>query len=242
MTVLVTGASRGIGAATAKVFAEHGFAVAVNFKNNEEAANLVVDEIRKSGGVAESYRADVADPAQVEEMVRSVEADLGPIDVLVNNAGVCTSGLLQDMTDADYDFLMDTNVKGAFNTCRAVLPFMISRKKGSIVNVSSMWGETGASFEVLYSMTKAALIGLTKALAKEVGPSGIRVNCVAPGVINTDMNAGYSADDISALKDETPLGDIGSADDVARSIFFLCNDCAGFVTGQVLGVNGGLVI
>ncbi|MBQ1895275.1 MAG: 3-oxoacyl-ACP reductase FabG [Clostridia bacterium] len=242
MTVLITGASRGIGAATAKVFAEHGFAVAVNFKNNEEAAASVVDEIIKKGGVAKSYRADVADPAQVAEMVRSAEADLGPVDVLVNNAGVCVSGLMQDMTDADYDFITDTNVRGAFNTCRAVLPSMISRKGGAIVNVSSMWGETGASCEVLYSMTKSALIGLTKALAKEVGPSGIRVNCVAPGVIDTDMNSGYSEQTMNELKEETPLSAIGSPEDVAKSIYFLCNECSGFVTGQVLGVNGGLVI
>ena len=242
MTVLITGASRGIGAATAKVFAEHGFAVAVNFKNNEEAAASVVDEIIKKGGVAKSYRADVADPAQVAEMVRSAEADLGPVDVLVNNAGVCVSGLLQDMTDADYDFITDTNVRGAFNTCRAVLPSMISRKGGAIVNVSSMWGETGASCEVLYSMTKSALIGLTKALAKEVGPSGIRVNCVAPGVIDTDMNSGYSEQTMNELKEETPLSAIGSPEDVAKRIYFLCNECSGFVTGQVLGVNGGLVI
>ena len=242
MVVLITGASRGIGAATAKFFAGHGHCVAVNYKENEEAALSVVDAIRDAGGIANAYRADVSDPAAVTKMTESVVSDFGTIDILVNNAGVSADGLIQETEDADYAYVMDTNVKGAFNTCRAVLPLMIGKKHGKVVNVASMWGEVGASNEVLYSMSKAAIIGLTKALAKEVGPSGIRVNCVSPGVINTDMNASYSEEDINALKAEAPLGTIGSPEEVASTIYFLCSDEADFITGQNIGVNGGLVI
>lgn len=242
MTVLVTGASGEIGAAAAKLFAENGFAVAVNFHKNGEAAAEVVSSVIHAGGRAKAFQADVSDPASVPALVSSVEESLGPVDILVNNAGVSVSGLLQDMTDADYERVMGINVKGAFNTCRAVLPGMIRRKHGVIVNVSSMWGETGASCETLYSMSKAALIGFTKALAKEVGPSGIRVNCVSPGVVDTKMNAAYSEEDMEALRLDTPLCRIGRPEEIAESIFFLCSDKAAFITGQVLGVNGGFLI
>lgn len=242
MIVLITGASRGIGAATAKLFANEGHTVALNYNKSEDAAFSIVDAIKESGGTAKAYKADVSDADEVNEMISAVISDYGKIDALVNNAGVCFGGLLQDVTDADYAYVMDTNVKGAFNACRAVLPHMIQQKHGVIVNVASMWGEVGASYEVLYSMSKAAVIGLTKALAKEVGPSGIRVNCISPGLIDTDMNSGYTPAELDAVKDETPLGDMGKPEDIAKSINFLCSDASEFITGQVIGVNGGLVI
>ena len=242
MIVLIPGASRGIGAATAKLFANEGHTVALNYNKSEDAAFSIVYAIKESGGTAKAYKADVSDADEVNEMISAVISDYGRIDALVNNAGVCFGGLLQDVTDADYAYVMDTNVKGAFNACRAVLPQMISQKHGVIVNVASMWGEVGASYEVLYSMSKAAVIGLTKALAKEVGPSGIRVNCISPGLIDTDMNSGYTPAELDAVKDETPLGDMGKPEDIAKSINFLCSNASEFITGQVIGVNGGLVI
>ena len=164
------------------------------------------------------------------------------IDALVNCAGIAHIGLFTDMTEEEWDHLFAVNVRSAFSVTKAVLPGMISQQKGAIVNVSSMWGEVGASCEVAYSATKAALIGLTKALAKEVGPSGVRVNCVTPGVIDTDMNAQLTEEDRVSLADETPLGRIGSAEEVAKTIFYLCGEGASFITGQILGISGGLVI
>lgn len=242
MSVLITGASRGIGAKTAELFAENGYSVAINYKESESAAYFVVDSVINAGGTARAFKADVSDPASVDRLLREVEDELGPVDVLVNNAGISVCGLLQNMTDEDFDAVMGTNVRASFCTCRAVLPGMIKRKSGAIVNVASVWGETGASCETLYSMSKAAVIGFTKALAKEVGPSGIRVNCVSPGVIDTDMNRGFSEEELLMLQNETPLCSLGTPEDVAKSIFFLCSDEARFITGQVLGVNGGFLI
>ena len=162
--------------------------------------------------------------------------------MLVNNAALSRIGLFTELRESDWDEMFSTNVKGAFNVTQAVLPGMISRGSGSIVNMSSMWGQTGASCEVCYSATKAALIGMTKALAQEVGPSGVRVNCVAPGVVDTDMNAALADETRAALADETPLGRIGSPEEIARAVYFLADDAASFITGQVLGVNGGFVV
>ena len=167
---------------------------------------------------------------------------LGGIDVLVNNAGIAQSALMSDITDADYADMINTDLSGALYCCRQAIPYFLRNHSGAIVNVSSMWGEVGASMEVHYSAAKAGLIGLTKALAKELGPSGVRVNCVTPGMIDTDMNKGYTKDDIRAIVDETPLGRIGKPEDVAEAVFFLASDKASFITGQVLGVNGGYVI
>ena len=162
--------------------------------------------------------------------------------MLINNAGIAESALFTDVTDEMWKRMLDTNLSGAFYASRAVLPNMISKKRGVILNVSSMWGQVGASCEVHYSAAKAGLIGMTKALAKEVGPSGIRVNCVSPGVIDTDMNANLSDSDIEALKNETPLERIGNATDIAEALLFLASDKASFITGQDIGVNGGLII
>lgn len=241
-TVLITGASRGIGAATARLFAQNGYAVAVHYHRRADCAEALVKELTENGADAFAVCADIADAAAVKRMVGEVLARFGHVDVLVNNAGISASGLVTDVTDADWERMMAVNLSGAFYTCRAVLPSMIARKSGAIVQVSSMWGEVGASCEVAYSTAKAGLIGLTKALAKEVAPSGIRVNCVTPGVIATEMNAHLSEEDMAVLCDETPCGRIGTPEEIAQSILFLSDDRASFITGQILGVNGGMVI
>ncbi len=238
---LVTGASRGIGAATAKALAKAGYAVAVNYAKNDEAAERVINEIRLNGGEAYKFKADISKAEEVEKLFIDVKNCLGEVDVLVNNAGIAHIGLLQDMSEDDICSLMGINLLGAIYCAKEAIKSMISKKSGIIINVSSMWGEVGASCEVVYSASKAGLIGFTKALAKEVGPSGIRVNCVSPGVINTDMNRELDDDAIDALCQETPLLRIGTPEDVARTIAFLASDEAAFVTGQIFSVNGGII-
>lgn len=241
-TVLITGASRGIGAETARLFAQKGWAVAVNYRNSREAAEELVSEIRKNGGTALAIPADVGDPEQVEALFQTAERELGQIEALVNNAGIAQQKLFTDLTDQDWDELFRVDVKGVFLCCRRALPAMIRRHRGVIVNISSMWGQVGASCEVHYSAAKAAVIGLTRALAKEVGPSGIRVNCIAPGVIQTEMNGNLTPETLEALKEETPLELLGDPADVAKAAWFLTSEDSAFITGQVLGVNGGMVI
>lgn len=239
---LITGGSRGIGAACVRAFAEDGYAVAFLYNHSEAKAQSLVQTLRADGRDVSAYRCDLADPDQVKTVIADILRTYRRIDTLVNCAGIAHIGLFTDMTEDEWDHLFAVNVRSAFSVTRAVLPGMISTQKGSIVNVSSMWGEVGASCEVAYSATKAALIGMTKALAKEVGPSGVRVNCVTPGVIDTDMNASLTEDDRAALSDETPLGRIGEAAEVAETILFLCSEGASFITGQIVGVSGGLVI
>jgi 3-oxoacyl-[acyl-carrier protein] reductase len=241
-TVLITGASRGIGAAAAGAFAAEGYNVALNYLNSQKAAETIKSEIEAAGGCADIFRADVSDASAVQRMACSVIDRFGGVDILVNNAGIAWSGLLTDFTTAGWDRIFSVNVTGVFNCSKAVLPGMINRKSGKIINVSSIWGITGASCEVPYSASKAAVIGFTKALAKEVGPSNIQVNCVAPGVIGTDMNAALTEADILALKEETPLGRIGTAAEIAAVIVFLASSGADFITGQVISPNGGIAI
>lgn len=236
-TALVTGGSRGIGRATVELLAKKGWQVAFCYRENESAA----DEVSSATG-AVAYKVDVSDSKAVADMVSDLQERFGHIDLLVNNVGVASQRLFTDITDEEWKRTFDVNVNGAFYATRAVLPDMIKRKSGNIIFVSSMWGVSGGSCEVHYSATKAALIGMTKALAKEVGPSGIRVNCVAPGVIETDMNAHLSADDMAALAEETPLCRIGKADEVAKAIEFLADDGSAFITGQVLSVDGGIIV
>ena len=236
-SVLITGGSRGIGAACARRFAAEGYQVAINYCRSREQAQALAAEV---GGIA--LKADVADPRQVEKMVDTVLDKFCQLDILVCNAGISHMGLLSDMTDEAWRRLFAVNVDGTFYACRAVIPHFVHNKRGSIVTVSSMWGQVGASCEVAYSASKAAVIGLTRALAKELGPSGIAVNCVAPGVINTEMNAVLGPEDLAALREETPLGCLGTAQQVAEAVAFLAKGADTFVTGQVLGVNGGLVI
>lgn len=241
-TVLVTGAATGIGRETAKRFAAEGYNVAVHYHKSEAAAQSLMDELKARHASVIRVQADVRDAYAVKAMAEKVHRAFGRIDALVNNAGIAQQKLFTDITQRDWDDMFDVNVKGVFHCCQAVLPGMISRKAGSIVNVSSIWGVVGASCEVHYSAAKAAVIGLTRALAKEVGPSGIRVNGVAPGVIETHMTAGLDAETMEALRTDTPLGTIGTPRDVADAIYYLASERAGFVTGQVLGVNGGFVI
>lgn len=241
-TVLITGASRGIGAAAAREFAQAGYAVAVNYCRSGAAAQALVEELQGAGHTAMAVQADVSDPDQIGEMVDNVLEKFCQLDTLVCNAGVSWTGLFGDMTQEQWRRLFAVNVDGAFHCIQRVLPHMIHRKAGKIVTVSSMWGVTGGSCEVGYSATKAAVIGLTRALAKELGPSGITVNCVAPGVIDTEMNQNLGPEDLAALAEETPLGRIGRPEEVAKAILFLASPAADFITGQVLQPNGGIVI
>lgn len=236
-TVLITGASRGIGAATAALFKQHGYNVIINYNNSYDKAELLAKEI---GAIA--LKADVSDKSQVEAMFSEIKKTFGGVDVLVNNAGIAQIKLFSDITEEEWDKMFDTNVKGMFNCTKAALSHMIHQKNGKIINISSMWGITGASCEVHYSASKAAVIGFTKALAKELGPSGICVNCVAPGVIKTDMCKDLTDEDIDALKEETPLEKIGEPSDIAKTILFLADSSGDFITGQVISPNGGLVI
>ena len=241
-TVLITGASRGIGAAAAREFAAAGYAVAVNYCRSEGAALALVEELRSGGHSAMAVQADVSDPVQVGKMVDNVLEKFCQLDTLVCNAGISHVGLFGDMTQEQWRRVFAVNVDGMFHCIQAILPHMIHRKAGKIVTVSSMWGVTGGSCEVAYSAAKAAVIGLTRALAKELGPSGITVNCVAPGVIDTEMNQSLGPQDLAALAEETPLGRIGRPEEVAKAILFLASEGAEFITGQVLQANGGIVI
>ncbi len=238
---LVTGSSRGIGRAIALQLAQDGYAVAVNGRS-PESVRAVAAEIIARGGDAKGYVCDVTDAEAVARMGDAVERELGTVTALVNNAGIAQQKLLTDVTDTEWRRMMASHVDGAFYTCRRFLPGMIRRQTGSIVNISSMWGQVGGSCEVPYSAAKAALIGFTRALAKEVGPSGIRVNCVAPGVIQTDMMAGFDEAALQELREETPLCRLGTVQDVAQAAAFLLSDAAGFITGQVLAPNGGMII
>lgn len=236
--VLVTGGSRGIGAAAVRAFHARGCRVAFCYEKSAQAAAALEEELPGVRGFA----ADVSDPDSVRGLFAAVEQTLGAPDILVCNAGVAWQGLLTDMTDADWRRVLDVDLSGAFYCCRAALPAMIHNKWGRILLVSSMWGQVGASCEAAYSAAKAGVIGLGRALAKEVGPSGVTVNCVAPGVVETDMMAGFSAEDKAALAEETPVGRLGTPEEVARALVFLAGPDSDFITGQVLGVNGGLVI
>ncbi len=236
-TALITGASRGIGAAIALQLAKDGFTVFVNYNSSKDSAEKIAAQ---ANGFA--IKADVSDAEQVNEMLEIITKQTGGVDVLVNKAGVSVKGLFNNNTSKQEEKLWGINVQGVFNCTKAVLPHMINQKCGKIINISSMWGQVGASCEVHYSASKAAVIGFTKALAQELGPSGINVNCIAPGVIMTDMNKEHSQETMEILKDETPLGKIGIPEDIAHATAFLASDKSDFITGQVLGVNGGFVI
>ncbi len=240
--VLITGASRGIGAETAHIFAKNGDRVFINYNRSENAARSLQSELSACGYDTVLAKADVSNSKEVNEMFENICREYGGIDVLVNNAGISQIKLFTDITDDDWNTMISVNLSGVFYCCRAALPYMIKKQHGRIINISSMWGQVGGSCEVHYSAAKAGIIGLTKALAMEEGLSGITVNCIAPGVIATEMNSHLSEQDISALKDETPTGTIGTPSDVANAVFFLASESASFITGQTLGVNGGFVV
>ncbi len=240
-TALVTGGAKGIGAAICRKLAADGYNVAVNYNSSAGEAAALVQELSKITE-AEAFKADISDSKQVNDMVNAVTEHFGKIDALVNNAGIAQQVLFTDITDEMWQRMLGVNLTGQFNCCRAVLPQMINRKSGKIVNITSMWGEVGASMEVHYSAAKAGVIGLTKALAKEVGLSGITVNAVSPGVIMTAMMGGFSRETLGELTDETPLNRLGQPNDVAEAVAFLLSEKADFITGTVISVNGGFII
>ena len=238
-TAFVTGGSRGIGRAIVRRLAAEGYAVGINYLQAKEQAEALASELRAAGCQALAVQADVSDRAAVTAAMARVTENLGPISVLVNNAGIAQQDLFQDTGDELWHRLFAVNVDGAYHTIQAALPHMLHVKRGSIVNISSIWGLRGASCEVAYSATKAAIIGLTRSLALELAPSGIRVNCVAPGVIRTDMAEALGAETLSALAEQTPMGRLGTPEDVAAAVAFLAGDGAAFITGQVLTADGG---
>lgn len=241
-TVVITGASKGIGAATAILFAEKGYNVVINYNESFESASLLCRSLVSNGYSVVTQKANVANRLETEILVKETLYKFGNIDVLINNAGIAYQGLITDTDEVDFDRIMDVNLKGVFNCCKSVVPTMISQKSGRIINISSMWGQVGASCEVAYSAAKAGVIGLTKALAKELAPSGITVNAIAPGMIETNMIGNLTIDEIAEFVETVPLGRMGSSDEIASAAYFLASDSADYITGQVLGVNGGYVI
>ncbi len=241
-TAIITGASKGIGAATAILFAQKGYNVVINYNDSFESANLLARSLNSNGYSVTALKANVTNKLEVDLLIKETVYKYGSVDVLVNNAGVAFQGLITDTDEYDAAKIFDVNLKGVFNCCRAVTPVMVEQKSGKIINISSMWGQVGASCEVAYSAAKAGVIGLTKALSKELAPSGITVNAIAPGLIETSMNQNISVEDLNAFVEEIPLGRMGNANEVAAAILFFASSGADYITGQVLGVNGGYVV
>ena len=235
--VLISGGSRGIGAAMVKAFSEAGYRVGFTYRASKDAAEALS---RETGALA--IMADSALLSDIDAAIDRFHAELGEVDVLINNAAISEIGLFTDLDASAWERIRAVNLDGPMYYTRRILPEMIRKKQGRIIQISSMWGQVGASCEVAYSTTKAALIGFTKALAKEVGPSGITVNAIAPGVIATEMNAALDEDALAALREETPLGRLGKPEDIARAALFLVGEGGDFITGQVLSPNGGFVI
>ena len=241
--VIITGASGGIGQATARVFAAHGWNLVLGYNRNKERAEALAQELAQEFSVrAVAFGGDLSDPSACRRIVAKAIFEFGRVDALVANAGIAESRLFTETTPEEFRTMMDTNLGSVFYTCQAAAKEMIAAGGGAMVTVSSIWGQVGAAMEVAYSAAKAGVIGLTKALAKELAPSRVRVNCFCPGVIDTEMNKDYSPEVMERLAEQTPLGRIGTPEEVAESIYFLASEASGFVTGQVLGVNGGFVI
>lgn len=241
-TVLISGGATGIGKACAYEFSKLKYNIAIIYNTSKNEANSLKNEIINSGCDCECFECNLTDFNAVENTVSTVIKRFGRIDILVNNAGISEQKLFTDITKADWDKMINTNLNSVFNLTHAVVPNMLSRHKGRIINISSMWGEVGASCEVHYSAAKAAVNGFTKALAKELAPSGILVNALSPGVIDTKMNDHLSDEDKRNLAEEIPLGRFGTPEEIAKAVVFLASSGASYITGQILGVNGGLIV
>jgi len=240
--VLITGAARGIGAACARKFAKNGNRVILHCNHSVDEAKQLAKELEGYGSQPYIIQADLTDEAMVKRFCKEILTNCGTPDIIVNNAGIAQYIQVQDISGIDWDYMMNANVKGQFLVIRELTPAMIEKQKGSIVNMSSIWGLVGGSCESHYSASKGAVIAFTKALAKELGPSGIRVNCVAPGCVRTAMTECLSEETLKEIAEETPLGRIGTPEDIANAVYFLAEDDAAYITGQVLSVNGGSVI
>lgn len=236
---IVTGASRGIGRAVAKRLARDGFSLALIYKNSADKAEELAEELECD---AKIYKCDISESNSVNNTVEKIIEDFSGVFLLVNNAGIAQQKLFTDITDRDWQEMLSVNLSGAFYFSRAVLPYMIRNKSGKIINIASMWGETGGSCEVHYSAAKAGIIGMTKALAKETGLSGITVNAVSPGAVKTDMLSSFSEQELDLLQNDIPLNRLATAEDIANAVAFLASGEADYITGQVLSVNGGIVI
>ena len=238
--IVVTGGSRGRGAEIVKELARMGYTVILNYNKSETCAKNVENELKNEGHVVDIFKSDVSNSIEAKKLINFAICKYGKIDVLINNAGICQDKLFTDITDEDWQNMMNNNLNSAFYCSREAAKNMIYNKSGLIINISSIWGITGGSMEVHYSTAKAGLIGFTKALAKELGPSNIRVNAIAPGIIDTDMNKGYSEEDLESIKNEIPLGKIGTTGSVARCVKWLLED--DYTTGEVISINGGWYI
>lgn len=238
---VVTGASRGIGRSIALELAKAGAIIVINYKSNEEEANKTLRYIKNFGGFGLVVKADISIYNEAKLLVDTAVQNLGKVDILVNNAGISKIGLFMDMSQEEWNQIIDINFKGTINCCHNVVKHMVSRKCGCIVNVSSMWGNVGASCETIYSASKGAVNLFTKALAKELAPSNIRVNAVAPGVIDTEMNNWLTTEERIALEEEIPMGRLGSGQDIGKTVLFLCGEGAVYITGQVITVDGGMI-
>ena len=239
-TVLVTGSSRGIGRACALAFAGAGYHVFINCRTSTDKLETLEQEILSAGGACTKLPGDVSNPETVSSIFREITASRGGLDILVNNAGIAHFGLLSDMTDEEWRTVLDTNLSSAFYCCREAIPYMVSKKQGRIINISSMWGTSGASCEAAYSASKAGLDGLTRALAKELAPSNIQVNAIACGVIDTEMNGRLDREERAALEDEIPAGRFGTAEEAAGLVLLLA-EAPSYLTGQVIGMDGGFL-